>query len=140
MVLWLNGQELLHNGDMYFNCSFNLLWWWMSLLFKFNNSTYVRYVYIHSHCLPILSHPFILFQVINDECSHERDGISSTCCTLVSYHHIIIVELWNNKDSRCFLLYLEIIILCISFPCIVCLLYHVYLIIYCWYILTCHLF
>jgi hypothetical protein len=37
------------------------------------------------------------------------------------YYHIIIVELWNNKDSRCYLLYLDIIIMHVSSPCIVCL-------------------
>ena len=45
------------------------------------------------------------------------------------YYHIIIVKSCSNKDNRCYLLFLEIIIQRISFPCIACLLYHVYLLI-----------
>jgi hypothetical protein len=52
------------------------------MAFKFNNSTRVRCAYIHSRCLLSLSHPFILFQFINDECWHEGDGISNTACAL----------------------------------------------------------
>jgi len=56
------------------------------------------------------------------------------------YHHIKIIELCNNKDNICYLLYLEIIILRMSCSCIVCLLYHVYLLFYMFFLPLAFLF
>ena len=77
---WLTYQEVEYINYLYHQLSLVLFW------LKTCQWTCVRYVYIHSRCLLSLSHPFILFQVINDEYWHEGDGISSTSCILVSSH------------------------------------------------------
>ena len=95
---------MLHNGDMYFNCSFNLLSWWMFLLFKlitqhmWDMSIFIAIAY-RFYLTPLFSFRWLMMNV-------RMKGMGLAAPLALLYHHKIIAESCNNKDNRCCLLYL----------------------------------
>ena len=95
---------MLHNGDMYFNCSFNLLSWWMFLLFKLiTQHMWDMSIFIASACwvylTPLFSSRWLMMNA-------PMKGMGLVAPLALLYHHKIIAESCNNKDNRCCLLYL----------------------------------
>ena len=107
---------MLHNGDMYFNCSFNLLSWWMFLLFKLiTQHMWDMSIFIASACWVYLT-PLFSSRLLMMNVGMKGMGLAAPLALL--YHHKIIAESRTNKDDRCYLLYLKVITLHLSFPCI----------------------
>ena len=114
------------------NCSICLFFTFLSLwmLIWFSNLITQHMwdvsIFIAVACWVYLT-PLFSFRLLMMNVGTKEMGLVAPLALL--YHQKIIEESHTNKDNRCYLLYLKIITLHLSFPCIVCLLYHVYLLI-----------